>query len=104
MTETDRLRTNDFKINKSNIINKTSKTSRGITLDNNRKSIDGLKQFITQTTKNTESSKLSFNRMIVKNENIHHVKSLSPEKNMNIDYILPPPPLNKIVIKFHFYT
>jgi hypothetical protein len=97
MNETDRMRTNDLKINKNNLAsNKETKSTRGISLDNDHKAIDGLAKLITQTNKNDENSNQAL-KLILRNEENSNVKSLSPEKGFHIDYILPPIPPNKLV-------
>lgn len=97
MTETDRMRINDLKINKNNLaLNRGMKTTRGISLDNDHKAIDGLAKLITQTNKNDENSNQAL-KLIFRNEENSNVKSLSPEKGFHIDYILPPLPPNKMV-------
>lgn len=99
MTETVRIRTNDLKLNKNNLAsNKAVKSARGISLDNDHKAIDGLAKLMTQTNKNDENSNKQL-KLIFRNEENSNVKSLSPEKGFHIDYILPPLPANKIVIK-----
>jgi len=97
MTETDTIRINDLKINKNNIaVNKFGKSTRGISLDNDHKAIDGLARLITQTSRINEVSNQTL-KLILKNEENQAHKSLSPEKGLNIDYILPPLPANKTV-------
>ncbi len=103
MTETDRIRINDLKMNKNNLVaNKGLKTTRGISLDNDHKAIDGLAKLMTQTNKGEENSNQAL-KLIFRNEENSNVKSLSPEKGFNIDYILPPLPPHKMVInQFNF--
>lgn len=99
MTETDRMRINDLKLKKnfSPAGYKPVKSNRGISLDNDHKAIDGLSKLITQTSKNAENNNQKLKLISRKDEN-SNVKSLSPEKNFNIEYLLPPPPPNKMVI------
>ena len=103
MTETEINRTNELKINKTNLKGNFSKTSRGISLDNGHKVIDGISQLITQTNKNNDYSDTPLNKIHLRNAENSNVKSVSPEKFHNIDYILPPLPLNKIVNKIKFF-
>lgn len=102
MTETDKIRINDLKTNKNNLAaTKAVKSARGISLDNDHKAIDGLTKLITQTNKSDENSSQAL-KLIFRNEENSNVKSLSPEKGFNIDYILPPLPPNKNV-KIDFF-
>jgi hypothetical protein len=97
MTETDRMRTNDLKLNKAKLVDsKSTKSARGISLDNDHKAIDGLSKLITQTSKNSENSSQTL-KFTSRNDENANIKSLSPEKNFNIDYLLPPQPLSKVV-------
>ena len=102
MSETDRIRTNDLKYKKSKLSdNKTAKSIRGISVDNDHKAIDSLSKLISQTSKNTENTQNSLKFSTRNNEN-NQIKSLSPEKNFNIDYLLPSLHPNKIVNLFIF--
>jgi len=97
MTETETMRINDLKINKNNIAaNKAGKSTRGISLDNDHKALDGLAKLITQTTRSSEVSNQAL-KLIFKNQENTVFKSLSPDKGFNIDYILPPLQANKMV-------
>ena len=99
MSETDKLRRNDFKYKKGKFSDeRSSKQNRGISVDNDHKAIDSISKMITQTSKNSEnfSNSLKFS---TRNKENNQIKSLSPEKNLNIDYLLSPLPPNKIVKK-----
>jgi len=97
MRETDSMKINDLKFNKNNLaMNKGVKSTRGISLDHDHKAIDGLSKLIIQTNKNEEKSHQPL-KLFFRNDESSNVKSLSPEKGFNIDYILPPLPANKFV-------
>ena len=103
MSETDRIRTNDLKIKKEKgkfSDNKSFKQNRGISEDNDHKAIDNISKLITQTTKNSENIQNSLKFSTRNKENNHHIKSLSPYKYVNFDYLLPPLPANKTVKNF----
>jgi hypothetical protein len=99
MSETDRIRTNDLKFKKEKgkfSDNKISKQNRGISVDNDHKAIDSISKLITQTTKNSESIQNSL-KFSTRNKENNQIKSLSPDKYLNFDYLLPPLPANKAV-------